>query len=511
MQEEVQPTFRGFCSEHGLWDRREVNGARQYTHLELTGEFGGCLNVPDSLQDMIIACYADGLRRKDPFFIVERRTPNFFHFYDIDMKFAKQDRPHWRDFVVIFRELVYDVARFYPDMSDDDKRVTLRCVVASSPDKELPGEKVKVGYHVHFPNLVVDRERALLLHASASSRLSRSTKGKWKSEETFEEALDLCVYEPHGSLRWLGSDKCETCTSCRNNAKYRPTCSACAGKGRIAAGRPYIPMCTLHGDGTPDNAYTDRLYADWAEAVRCTSIRCRAKDVLTPGFKRYESAPSPPHIQTEVTDKTTTTTVCREFPDDREGLKAIKRCKQPIRADDLLDTIETILSTFTAKEHRRTELVSAYYSDTTKREIWVKVEGEGSNYCYKVNRNHNNNRIYFSLTAQGIAQRCWSRKNRCCTKFVGERFPISAQSVQKLFPQPAGRNRSVIEPTNDSTNPEYEEVRVSRLCADLQSLAFRSTDSAADGNPDKKSKCKKRRQVRDKSAPRKRSKKLYPN
>lgn len=486
--QEGEVSLRYFCREHGLWDRTtHADGSRRHTHVDLSGENGGTLHVPAELYLAFMKAFAFDLSRKEPLYLCETDTTQrdvFKMLFDIDMKIAKEVRPTWQWFVRhIFRPVISDMARFYPDLDDNERSVRLRCVVLSSPDKDIGDGKIKVGYHMHFPNLVVNHSHAFALHASVSSAISRQTKVSWASSEFWAEAFDPLVYKSSG-IRMVGCDKSSICPSCRNRSG-RITCTVCSSKGRLAEGRPYMPLCTLNGDGSADNDYTHRLANDFEEMALATSIRSIDAQP-SPGFRPYPGAPAPLPVRSTVNPKTNARTITRdsEFASDADGWRIVKhRGAKDIDDDNIYAAMQRIIASNVPVIYKDIEITCLTYADTTKKKIWARTAGCGCNYCGNVRREHTSNTIYFEITPEGIAQRCWSDKNNC-RKYAGQRWPIRQIDADIMFPSktPAEkRAREARDKICDAKNPEHEEIYISDWLQALEMTVFKDETAAADG------------------------------
>ena len=95
----------------------------------------------------------------------------------------------------------------------------------------------------------------------------------------------------------------------------------------------------------------------------------------------------------------------------------------------------------------------------TKNNIRVvaRVSGPGASFCMNKNDEHGSNTIYFWLGPEGIAQKCFSRKeaeneNKSCKNYRSTFYPISSALKTKLFPP-------------DSNDSELDKSMENRLLA----------------------------------------------
>ena len=406
----------------------------------MTGMNGGILFVPEALHPEFMRYYAQDVARGEPLYLCEQRTNFFNMFFDVDAKFDAGCRPTHKDFMFVFREIIREIRRYYPDTADER---CFRCVVGFAPDK-VQENGTKVGYHLHFPDLVVDKDQALMLHSGAASALVSNNADVFLDIIDWNEALDPCVYTSSG-LRMLGSDKASPCPTCKDRAPKRQSCDNCEGKGRVCDNRPYDLLCVLNANNV-DADGTRELRQNIEQMVLQMSIRS-FRGQATPGFRRYEGAPSALPVRSSVNRHgAVTTTRSAEFDADVKGFDAIPHCKKRIDDSDLFTAIVEVVQNVTHdrrnresfRYYRNVQIKNAHYSNPKKVEIWVTVSGEGSNYCCNKGGDHSSNTIYFSITPGGMAQRCFSHKQHqgvSCTTYCGHRAPIPEPYIAKLFPE----------------------------------------------------------------------------
>ena len=418
------PSIRAFCIEHGIWNKVEIDGKRVHTHLDLFGGEGGIMNIPNSLNEEFLEIYANAIQQRTyygPCFLVEKKTEVFRMFFDVDLKVNESRRPSTNDFFLIFRQ-------------------------------------------------IVNREQALLIHASSIAALDLYAPHIGTKEEGWRTILDSCVYEENG-LRMIGSDKITKCPECKDKKAKVKTCKSCSSKGKVMCGRPYQMAFAMTGDGMPDHHYMAELANDYLKTVRATSIRSFEK-FPHPQFTRYEGCPSIIALRKVETKTNTTYHVVNTHSVDDEGMASMKKSVGgrliKITDDDILRTITALLQ---RRDDRWRNIVvrRASYTSTERKEIWVTVGGEGSSFCLNVKRDHTSNTIYFSITPEGVVQRCFSKKE--CSKFCSERFRIVDFESDILFP-PKGnkRKRDQNRPCLKSDTRENERCTMGLKISQYQSL-----------------------------------------
>ena len=489
-------TVKKFCETHNAWKRvLNQHGERIFTHLDLSGEQGGVINIPDALNDAFLLSYATDFIRDESHecFLVEARTPVFRFFCDVDFKGPEDKCPSEIDFLLIFREIIWDIARFYPAVTDmNEKRDLFRCVVLSCPDKLINQNggdlyEKKIGFHLHFPNLLVNQDQALLIHASSVSTLDR--KGRViLSGESWENVLDPCVYKANG-LRMVMSDKLSTCKVCKNKKDVRSNCDECHCVGKISEGRRYEPVFTFDGIGVEDRAFHNTL-SDMLVMVKTVSIRAPS-EVADSRFKRYDGSPSPYPIAIKRACNLNKQVACRArclpcdtiFPKDI----GLKRQRKTISDASVYEVISRVIKTYLPPVYHNLEIRDATYLDNTQTAMWIRVNGEGSNYCQNKKGDHLSSRVWFHINKHGITQRCFSSKNRetmqCCATYTSPFIPLTQRDINGLFPPVTKADKRKRSITNEHSlqnedDDENEEIELSKMIQTLSAIVFGSDINA---------------------------------
>ena len=225
---------------------------------------GGVLYIKDEHYEKFLHVYTNEITLGSELYLTERLSPVFSFFLDVDMKFDvvdSHDLPKNECWASLFGEIIGVLHRFYPNVDSKERNELFKCVITSAPNKVLQNTRtgesqMKVGFHLHFPNLKVTSEQALYIHASVVSFLEATLNmsGPFKCMLTpWNDAVDPVVFRHGTGLRMLGSDKCSECKQCRSNSnKQVQVCTSCLGKGprpgKISEGRVYTLWSVLNGD-----------------------------------------------------------------------------------------------------------------------------------------------------------------------------------------------------------------------------------------------------------------------
>jgi hypothetical protein len=338
-----EPTiFRARCDSAGLTSAREAAG--EPTHYLMDG---GKLYVSD--EAAFLRLYASALQCGEACYVVERRTPVFRLFMDLDWTRASEpDRGVW----VQLLRVVVDVVR----RARGGSFVAVACIADPKPTTD----GVRLGAHVHFPDVLVTQSvalsvRELLLPALSALNLDVDAKS----------LIDPAVYGGNG-LRMKGSMKSTPCDPCRD----------CGGSGRKVDKRVYVPTILMDEDGAlASEADVRALCADWHATLRATSIRSDAAepDVFRAfGAVRRLSDALHEHVHASLT---------RAFP-----VYAAQHLRCPWNV---------------------TQVISPAVNDT------MRIVHTTCTYCCNKNAHHRSkgNAVYFVVTRDTIKQRCFSHKS----------------------------------------------------------------------------------------------------
>ena len=393
--------------------------------------------------------------------VVERYIPTAFPlFVDIDLKVVREVRDieaaHRGYFDIVRRE----VRRFFPSAPAG----TVAAIVCGRPMVVKDGREV-YGYHVHFPRLFVDWERALTVREAIVAALVREygERDLGRGENAWNDVVDPCVYSPKGhGLRAIGSFKLKKCGVNDKAAICRKRHIQHDPSGKPAT---YWPMLALDDDGHADaalQAVIDRTFPEAGgvrgparqfapgelrqaatdsaavsyvrrvmELVQLTSVRVKCEP--TPGFVLYEGAPKRVRLPRRED----------ESPEDH-AMREIKRqkvvCHKPVPCrrgrqvavtkdrEALFGLVQAYLRGLRRSDGTaiwpRVVVADIFRSDSKRPatlgvSLLVAVIGEGANFCMnltskhsarKRGRDHNSNRIYFLVSSKPpfVQQRCHS-------------------------------------------------------------------------------------------------------
>lgn len=303
--------------------------------------------------------------------IVERRTPIFKMFIDFDVLSEKE---------CCISEYVICIQECIKNIYGND----YICIITGNDNhknvKRNDKVFIKQGYHLHWPNILVDQGTALKIRKCIVIRLNTCFGKVSHFNDSWEKIIDKCVYEQNG-LRILGSDKCSFSDGIRNY------------ENRIK-----IIKFVFNGKKS-DESLTEMYKADTLKAVKDTSIRTDS-ELIT----EYINLPE---YEEEIEEDSV----------DKGGFDVIKKESKEYLA------IEKFF---------RNYVVGYKFQDIRKilkaKESALYILESKSKYCQNIEDFHSNNHIFFKLTPSGFCQKCRSDRQGiicCCRDYSSNFIPIT--------------------------------------------------------------------------------------
>ena len=385
--------------------RKLPSSDNTWSHVSMDGLIGGRIRIDDSSGFMLQVSCSEIAR--DRMYLVERATPNFPMFFDLDFRSPFHlDMDRIAEYVKCCQTAL---KRFYPDA---DQSICEACV-ARSEMVEQDG-MIKDGVHVILPKMIVNHSQARWLRQCALEYLVRSFP-RTDGANQWDDIVDASVYrEASGTLRMLYARKCKQC-----ECKGRGVCSLCGGTRKVDLGRPYEPSFKVMGDGQVKQA----SYRTPFEALREFTIRDTMATSPNPLFKVFCGAPAPPDIDDRHFNRLNSSGTFYRV--DQEGMDKICSKKKRRRGEDRTtitsndqrwSMLESLIRQHKVNEGRQPYLeitIQTIYVNTIDKQpsnYLIVVRGIGQHYCGNKGAEHGGNRVYFVLTRKGLLQRCHSQK-----------------------------------------------------------------------------------------------------
>ena len=198
---------------------------KTYTHLLLNG---GKINIPECENKNFLKYYSQDIENSNPNFICEVRTDVFKFYIDLDFLYVNEISDNE---IIFYTYNIQRILDYIIDNSSTNKNISKCVVCLSQPSTKK--NLIKMGVHLMFPNLLVNKETALLIR----NIIVEYFKNTFYSNEyiKWDEIIDETVYKQNG-LRMLGSSKIEKCVSCKNK---KGECLKCYGTKKIDVNRYY--------------------------------------------------------------------------------------------------------------------------------------------------------------------------------------------------------------------------------------------------------------------------------
>jgi Herpesviridae UL52/UL70 DNA primase/Prim-pol 4 len=377
---------------------------RKVTHTRMDGGGGGKFHVPPEALSEFYAAYGMELHNERPLFYIEVNTPVFVLHFDIDFA-SMMDEERTASFCATLYAAVNEYFH-------RPKKAVVCAILDAEANRKGPG------LHIVFPKAHVSNGMACAIWAGVVARCEE--KLPWGAD-AWSKTVDVAVLAERGSLRMVGSDKCETCATCRNGPD-RKCCADCGQCGRVACGKVYWPWRMI-----PDDAETRQELADMrsnrAHAVRVCSIQS-SRDKPSEDFSVPPGAP-----------------LASRYVDDRKQGRSrpVRTCDDampcPVKNAEQLALRHEILEALT-------QSIKDYdpsYGQLVIRDVqrcsgknprcFIRVRGFNDRFCLNKGSEHKSNQIYFVISTKGLSQRCYSKKPEpraggcCCKSFEG---PVKA-------------------------------------------------------------------------------------
>jgi hypothetical protein len=332
----MQSAVGRFISTHKLRRRRMGSGVEDVTtHLFMDGFCGGAISVPDELHsEFLEACVKDTVATVTHF-IVEKCTPVFRMFVDID-HLGKNRGLTELEICRLARHLQNEAKLFFPPhppaaaaaaasasssssssasssaagagaattAGKKDRRFDVAVLTTEVSLKNIGGgakgaKGYKTGVHLIMPHLHVDNDMARCIHASLVSALNDKEPSILQGScESWERMIDATVYERGtGDLRMIHSHKSDKCPTCKNVKEHKLDCTDCHSSGRIDLGRPYKITNYILSSGSraanPGNSLgikPAKYFTNPYTMIRLFTVRT-PRVSPTPGFEIHAQCP----------------------------------------------------------------------------------------------------------------------------------------------------------------------------------------------------------------------------
>ena len=347
---------------------------------------GGVLSVPYDKLNIFYEKYIEAVQSGEKLFVVEQKSSTYNFFVDID----------YIDDKAMTVSEIHDICKIICDKVK--RHGGKECLISISPPKQV-GDTIKTGVHLNWPGYVVDQSSALALREHILIALSTA-----KGSIDWNEIIDSSVYgslsrKTKGSgLRMPWSHKMAKHMSCGGQG-----CQDCE-KGKVVQ-VAYLPVFI----------YTIEPLSTLLRVEQTPSVKLLKMSAVRTNEMQHVNV-EPPSVVI------------------KEGTFTEAQTKDELRDDQTKSMIEGFIrsnlegqsTSFVTKvfKHKDTYLVST-----------------NSKYCENLKRPHSSNHVWFHISGNVIAQKCFcrcetirGRRDGFCKDFYGRKHQLPQKIVDQLYP-----------------------------------------------------------------------------
>jgi hypothetical protein len=369
------------------------NNDEKPTHLLLNGYK---LYVKNENIKIFNKKYAESILNGDKHYIVECRKDIFKLFFDLDFLLSNEQYEYsnteniFIEIIKIINDTIYEFYEEYYECCVTTaaiKKVKKLCKDNENPDNFDSKEFIKKGFHLHYPDINVNKNLALEIRKACIIKLQ---KYKTSFENSINDIVDEHVYLNSG-LRLTGSRKGHFISQT---------------KEFVDEGRPYNLLYVLTLNNIDDVLF-NKYKNDINVLIDKTSIITEEQSVT--------NIKNNPNLNCEDCEEEDSTT-------DNFSLSAWNRLpKDDTRHIEILRFFNIYIKDYTIKDIKR-----IFYSENES----VYILCSQSKYCTNIGRNHNSEHIYFKLNKDGICQKCFCK----CDTLDGRKYGYCKDYSSTVIP-----------------------------------------------------------------------------
>jgi hypothetical protein len=372
------------------------------THLMLNGYK---LYIKNENAEIFYKKYCESLQENADLYVVECKREIFKLFFDLDFLLSSEkyeeimktdiENNVFTEIIRIINDVIYDFYNRYYDCivtTADIKLVKKLYKNEENPENVSYIEFVKKGFHLHFPDININKNYALEIRKTCINKL---LKYKEYFENSINDIVDEHVFTSSG-LRMTGSKKGHYVSQTREF---------------VCEGRPYNLLFTLK-DNQINYEYKNELNDNLLMLIIKTSIVTKDEYIT--------NIINNPNLECE--DCEEDSNKFKENLDEEERQGTWNRLsRNDLRHIEILRFFNCNVSNYNIKDIKR-----IYYSDNES----VYILCSQSKYCSNIGKNHNSEHIYFKLNREGICQKCFCK----CDTMDGRKYGFCKDYSSTIIP-----------------------------------------------------------------------------
>ena len=378
-----------------------VNENEKPSHLLLNGYK---LFIKNDNLELFNKKYCESILNGEKLYIVECRKDIFKLFFDLDFLISEEKYENIKNnlnqndnlFLTIFKVINNVIYTFYEKdysciiTTADDKIVKKIYNNSENPENIVNKKLIKKGFHLHFPDIVCNKNIALEIRKNCIKNLSEFVN---YFENSLSDIIDEHVFTTSG-LRLTGSRKGHFISQT---------------KEFIDEGRPYNLYLVLTNNNIDDKLF-DYFNNNMSELINKTSIISISNDII--------NIKNNPNLYCDEENDDTMSNE-ENIKNDNGHWERLK--KDDIRYIEILRFFNIYINNYSNKDIKR-----IFCSENKAVFILCSL----SKYCTNIEKNHNSEHIYFKLTRNGICQKCFCR----CDTLDGRKYGYCKDYESKYIP-----------------------------------------------------------------------------
>lgn len=406
--------------------------------------FGGMLKVDDRDSEVESAFHdllVKALRSGGLYGLCENRTRFSAMYFDLDFKGTDIVTT---ENLIIITQAIRDVLH----RAGAPESMT-SAVIATSPPKQDAAGEYKCGAHLIFPDIILGYTTMVRINLASREHVETMFGPRLPPHgNTWTDVFDTSMYRT--GLRMLYVDKNQMCLACQQKECNKAGCR----NGFVGQKRPYTPVAYIGSDGTSKASVLHQLLKDKVFALHRASIRRPNVRHETPALRLDDTFPLVENIHRQLeggpkqtckrsatakhTTKQITDALCEGNDNMRKVFVRSSRAQKVYitATDPRMRIMQTLVRAY--EPRFKQSLVQTAYMLVPHGKppsYVVTIKGHGRHNCMnRAGGPHSRSTVYFSITMEGISQRCTSRSGKTDNRTTGKVCSMFGGPVRELEP-----------------------------------------------------------------------------